>query len=317
MNKGVIAGVVVAIVSMAIIGYFLLNTEDSSTVQSPNSQLSGDSVPSEGTNPESANIPPETKGPGGCTSENCNEYCSDNTEECEEWCSNNPDICQQLMSAWGSDFDQYEDQPSEKDQPEGPNGRQGDGVWDKDELTFYIKDEEGVLTESKKNIIRNAITSTKKSNGGYWGWNSALEELNNQYPNNIVPNNLIEIENKEADIIIALHSAVDYCCDYNGERITGEERSTIGENDAKILSEINIYNIINIDSGFLGDVTRHELGHTIGLFVHVTDRNNDLMSRISPASEIKDGNLKDLYEKYRDRKIDSNEQAEKIDKEYY
>ena len=207
-----------------------------------------------------------------------------------------------------------------KEAPKGKNElneqglREGDGVWEKTELIFYLKDEENVLTKRKREIIISTITSTKEGSGGYYGWNKALEELNRKYPDNIVPDKLVEIENEiNADIVITVHSQKEFCCDLTGDPIIGKERSQIDENNAKIKSTVDAYNIIRIDEGFLEDMMRHELGHTMGIFGHVVNRQNDLMSIVSPASVIKDGNLQDLYVKYRNRIIESMEESIKKD----
>ena len=192
--------------------------------------------------------------------------------------------------------------------------REGDGVWEKNELTFFIKDEENVLSSKKREIITETITSTREGSGGWYGWNKALKELNDKYPDNNVPDKLVETTNEEsADIVVAVHSQKEFCCDLTGDPITGKERSQIDGNSAKIRSNVDAYNIINIDEGFLEDMMRHELGHTLGIFSHVVDRKNDLMSIESPASVIKDGNLEDLYVKYRDRIIETVEESIEID----
>ena len=58
---------------------------------------------------------------------------------------------------------------------------------------------------------------------------------------------------------------------------------------------------------------RHELGHSLGIFSHVTNRQNDLMSIVSPASVIKDANMDDLYIKYHDRIIETMEESIEAD----
>jgi hypothetical protein len=241
-----------------------------------------------------------SEGPAGCGND-CEEYCDANSEECQRWCEinfdKNPQLCQLInMEVEGREGEQ----------------RQGDGVWEKNELTFQVIDPEGVLSEAKRREIVNAITSTKKSSGGFYGWNAALEEINKLYPDNIVPDIITEVEG-DADFVIEVHSEKEYCCDLAGEPVTGIERSDVDDNSSKLKSKIDIYNILKIDIGLLGDMTRHELGHGLGLFSHVTDRNNDLMSLISPASTIKEANLNDLYLKYRDRTIETIEEAREKD----
>jgi hypothetical protein len=248
-----------------------------------------------------------SEGPGGCKEEECNDYCRENTQECDQWCGENPEECEIMMENWGND----DNQP----QPEKNQGpREGDGVWEKGELTFYIKDEENILSDKKRIIIQEAFSSNKMSNGGYWGWNTALQELNNLYPENKVPNKFLEIDSEEnADFIISVHSEKEYCCDYGGDPVKGRERSEIDSNFAKIKSRIWMYDVIDMEEGFFGDIFRHEVGHGVGIFGHVTNRDNDLMSIVSPASVIKKGNLDDLYIKYRDRIIESNEEASQKD----
>ena len=268
--------------------YFQNNPDDSQEWCDENPQpcvkLMGDSV--DGSAPAS---------PGNCGN-NCDEYCAKNEQECQEWCAvnnaKNPELCGFIMMG------------------EEQGARQGDGVWEKNELTFYVKDAEGVLTANKRKIIVETITSTKGSSSGFYGWNSALQEINKLYPDNIVPDRMVEIQTEDgADFILAVHSQKEFCCDYTGDPITGKERSDIDENFAKIRSNVDAYNIINIDEGFLEDMMRHEIGHGLGLFGHVVDRKNDLMSIVSPASTIKKGNLNDLYIKYRDRIIETDEEA--------
>jgi hypothetical protein len=241
----------------------------------------------------------ESLGPGGCL-DDCEEFCDTNPDECEQWCSQNlaksPELCG--FMAMG----------------EEARTRQGDGVWEKNELTFFIKDEEGVLSVQKRKIIIDTIVSIKKGSGGWFGWNSALEELNRLYPDNIVPDKMVEVNvENNADFILAVHSVKEFCCDLTGDPITGREMSSIDDNSAKIVSTIDAYNIINIDNGFLEDMMRHEIGHGLGIFSHVTNRNNDLMSIVSPASVIKKGNLDDLYVKYRDRAIETVEESRQAD----
>jgi hypothetical protein len=243
------------------------------------------------------------EGPGGCL-DDCEEYCETNPDECELWCSQNLDKNLELCG-----FMIMED---------GALARQGDGVWDKNELTFYIKDEEGVLSDKKRDIITGTIISTKEGSDGYYGWNKALEELNKLYPDNIVPDKIIEVNSEsEADIVIAVHSLKEFCCDLTGDPITGKERSTIDDNSGKIKSNVDAYNIIKIDEGFLEDMMRHELGHTMGIFSHVTSRNNDLMSIVSPASVIKKGNLDDLYVKYKNRIIETVQESREADESVF
>jgi hypothetical protein len=237
--------------------------------------------------------------PGNCGN-NCQKYCNENNQECQEWCKNNsaknPELCG--FMAMGDERAQ----------------RQGDGIWEKDELTFYVKDTEGVLTAKKKEVITGTITSQKKIGSAFLGWNAALQDLNRMYPDNIVPNKLIEVTTENhADIIIQVHSEKEYCCDLAGLPVKGIERSTIDDNSVKEKSDISIYNIVKMDLGFLEDISMHELGHTLGLFGHVTDRSNDLMSIISPGSGIKEGNLNDLYVKYRDRIIETVEATRQRD----
>jgi hypothetical protein len=248
-------------------------------------------------NPETCNLlrtDQSFEGPNGCTT-NCERFCDVNEEVCKKWCKSNleknPELCGFVLM-----------------QESGP--REGDGVWEKSELTFFIQDQENVLTPKKREIIIKTITSNKESNGGFYGWNKALEKINKDYPNNKVPDKLIETENElEADILIRVHSVKEFCCDLTGDPIIGRERSEIDENNAKLKSNVDAYNIVNIDEGFLEDMMRHELGHTLGIFGHVVNRKNDLMSIVSPASVIKDGNLNDLYIKYRDRIIESMEES--------
>ncbi len=239
------------------------------------------------------------QGPGGCTND-CDAYCTKNEQECKDWCGinakSNPELCS-LINA-----------------QDDAESMQGDGVWDKKELTFYVKDEENVLTEQKRSIIVETITSTREGNGGYYGWNSALADLNKRKSDNKVPDKLVEVQSEDkADIVIVVHSVKEFCCDLTGDPITGKERSDIGDNSAKIRSNVDAYNIVNIDNGFLEDMMRHELGHSLGIFSHVTNRQNDLMSIVSPASVIKDANMDDLYIKYHDRIIETMEESIEAD----
>jgi hypothetical protein len=282
-------------------------------------------------------------GPGGCTGDECNEYFKNNPEESQTWCDENPVACDMLKAGDNSgdigpggcldDCEEFCDKNAKVCQEwctqnldkspelcgfmamEGEAlARQGDGVWEKDELSFYILDTEKVLTKKKRDVIVGTITSERKYSNGFLGWNAALQELNNVYPDNIVPNKMFEVTSaSEADLIIEVHSEKEYCCDLAGLPVQGIERSTIDENNAKILSDVDIYNIVAIDAGFLEDMTMHEIGHSLGLFGHVTDRQNDLMSLISPGRGIKAGNLNDLYVKYKDRIIETVEATRERD----
>jgi len=177
--------------------------------------------------------------------------------------------------------------------------REGDGFWKKNELTFFIKDKEGILTPTKKLAIENAIFSKRREGEGFLGWNSALSELNNLFPDNDVPDTLTQVEDENsADIIITVYSEKEFCCSFGGEPVTGVERSLVDSDFVKHKSDVSVYNILDIDIGFLEDMTRHEIGHTLGIFKH-TERENDLMSLESPSNYIKRPNLQDLYEKYK------------------
>jgi hypothetical protein len=238
--------------------------------------------------------------PGDCGND-CEVYCDANQEACEQWCSQNfaknPELCEFMVLG------------EERGEP-----RQGDGVWEKDELRLYVKDGEGVLTSQKREVIIRTITSEKKVGQAFLGWNAALEELNRLYPDNIVPDRIVMVGSEsDADIVIGVHSAKEYCCDLAGLPVKGTERSSIDDMFAKLRSDVDIYNIVRMDVGFLEDITMHELGHTLGLFGHVTDRRNDLMSLISPGRGIKKANLDDLYVKYRDRVIESVEETQERD----
>jgi hypothetical protein len=239
------------------------------------------------------------EGPGNCGN-NCEEYCDENEQECQDWCktnsAKNPELCGFILMQ------------------ENAEQRQGDGVWEKNELTFFIKDEENVLTSKKREVIVGTITSPKKIGNAFLGWNAALEELNDIYPDNVVPDRMTEIiDENDADIVIEVHLEREYCCDLAGLPVKGIERSSIDDNNAKTRSDVDIYNIVNMDVDFLEDVAMHELGHTLGLFGHVTDRPNDLMSIISPGRGIKKGNLNDLYVKYRDRIIETVDETRQRD----
>lgn len=333
MKKSWVIGIIIVLIVLGVVGYLSLNSLD--TIK--NTQTS-DTENQEGNTAESnaekdkvvVNTVPapgredtpemiiEVEGPGGCSGSECNQYCSSNPESCDAWCNENSDICNEVMASWGDDSDQRqnEDQPSEEEYMM-QQGRQGDGVWEKNELSFYIKDEENVLTDEKRKIIQDTLLSTKESSGGFWGWNSALEELNSLYPDNIVPDKFTETDSEDsADFIIAVHSVKEFCCDFDGKPIRGVERSTVDENSAKLKSKVDMYNVVDIEKGLFGDMVRHELGHGLGIFEHVIDRNNDLMSLISPGSVIKKGNLNDLYLKYKNRDIQSVQGARERDQEY-
>jgi hypothetical protein len=305
VNKKVMIGLVV-LLAIVVIGYFVFNSSE--TINEVETGIKGSGV---GESPvlEGETEEEEDVGPGGCRGMECNQYCSENSEECDAWCAERPDSCAKMMEAWSDDSTQQE--KGENQQPNGDEYlREGDGVWEKNELTFFIKDEENVLTDKKRKIIQDVFFSEKESGGGFWGWNAALEELNRLYPDNIVPDRFVEIDSEEnADFVMAVHTDKEFCCDYGGDPVKGRERSKIDSNFAKIKSNVDIYDVVNMEAGFFSDVARHEVGHGIGLFGHVVNRKNDLMSIVSPDSEIKKGNLDDLYIKYRDRIIESNEEA--------
>jgi len=311
MKKWLLVIGILAIVGIVSFYMMQIKTEEYGTSTSPNlnqeatEETKQESVPS---NEEESSNELEFVGPGGCKEDECNVYCAENSEECDQWCGENPQECEVMMNTWGND-DIGQPQPDEEN-----NLREGDGVWEKSELNFYINDEENILTDNKRKIIQDVFFSEKESNGGFWGWNAALQELNSLYPNNNVPDKFIEVDSEEdAEFLIILSSEEEYCCDYGGDPVKGRERSEIDSNFARIKSRIWMYDVIDMEDGFFGDIFRHEVGHGIGLFGHVTNRNNDLMSIISPASVIKKGNLDDLYIKYRDRIIESNEEASQRD----
>ena len=172
-----------------------------------------------------------------------------------------------------------------------PQPVQGNGKWFKEPITFYI-DNNGVITTQKEEVIRQSIISTEQFRGGYLGWNGALAELDQIYPQNTVPSMLVEVfDKKNADIIIKPSTI------RNGTT-GGTAINSINPFGMIIISNVILFEVDDHFPKVVGAIARHEIGHSVGL--EHTQRENDIMNDELKFSDIpiKRQNLIDLFEKY-------------------
>lgn len=173
------------------------------------------------------------------------------------------------------------------------------GVWNKNEITFFIKNEDGELSELKRDEIRNAFVLEDDFFDHFLGWNSALSRLNELYPDNNVPDRFVEVfSESEADVVVSTFKEKEVCCDsFEEERLGGTSMNTINSvTNIVVGSNIEIFDIIFRDPEVLGTITRHEIGHTLGL--GHTEREYNIMEKRDSFPYIKIINLEDLYKIY-------------------
>ncbi len=95
----------------------------------------------------------------------------------------------------------------------------------------------------------------------YLGWNGALDQSSKtQTVFNIPTLNVVESTSGEGDITIRLVTVK------NADGYSGYTKSIVDDSQNQILkSEITIYDIENLSDDQLGMITRHEMGHAMGL----------------------------------------------------
>ena len=156
---------------------------------------------------------------------------------------------------------------------------------------------ESILSE--KIVEINDLDSHKgpstNSSKFYAGWQGALNEFNSLNLQYNIPISLHvhESSSHNGDIIILL---ID---EKNVEGYSGYTRSIIDEEKNQILkSHITIYESSKLDGHKLASITRHEIGHALGL-QHSTDPDDIMYHKIKTEnqyiSECDVGALKSLY----------------------
>lgn len=165
------------------------------------------------------------------------------------------------------------------------------------------------FSREKINIIKDAISSeeeikidgaiTHKTPKGtkstyYLGWAGALKKASkNQDTKFHIPQEMriIESPSDEGDILVRLSNYKD------GDGNTGFTKSTVNGNEI-LKSTITIFDVNNLSDEDLATITRHELGHALGL-AHSTDP-DDLMSHVISTEHpyISECNVQAIIELY-------------------
>ncbi len=138
---------------------------------------------------------------------------------------------------------------------------------------------------SKVDIIKNVIMSEEilridnsqvdkgpqgTSTTFFTGWKGATSSINDHELNSLVPRDfrIIESAKNEGNVIITLSNL------RNSDGYTGYTKSTVEGNEI-LKSHIRIFDVDNLSDKELETITRHEMGHALGLN-HSSDP-NDLM----------------------------------------
>lgn len=175
-------------------------------------------------------------------------------------------------------------------------------------LTINIVNSDSFSRE-KINIIKNAISSEEeiKIDGAithkipkgtkstyYLGWAGALKKASKlQDTKFYIPQEMKIIESSagEGDILVSLSNYKD------GDGNTGFTKSTVNGNEI-LKSTITIFDVNHLSNKDLATITRHELGHALGL-AHSTDP-DDLMSHVISTEHpyISECNIQAIIELY-------------------
>ena len=162
----------------------------------------------------------------------------------------------------------------------------------------------GLLPSDKINSIRNAILSEKTiesvdlTSGVYFeGWKGALAKASQQKTVAIIPQ-AFEIEETDiasGEIVIILSSQKP------SDGILGSTRS-IADADSHYLlkSFITIYDVKNLDNDELAAITRHEMGHALGL-VHSTGGEIEFYRNELNSAFISDCHIESLVSLYNEQ----------------
>ena len=128
--------------------------------------------------------------------------------------------------------------------------------WDADTINVVIESDFDV-DDSRTDIIKSVIESETKYDGQFFGWNSAISFIS-QETNTEIPLLQIVDEVKESQITIFL-------TENNGpENIDGFTKYKITDEKIERVFVI-MYDVDSMEEHELEMVTRHELGHAIGL----------------------------------------------------
>ena len=128
--------------------------------------------------------------------------------------------------------------------------------WDADTINVVIESDFDV-DDSRTDIIKSVIESETKYDGQFFGWNSAISFIS-QETNTEIPLLQIVDEVKESQITIFL-------TENNGpENIDGFTKYKITDEKIERVFVI-LYDVDSMEEHELEMVTRHELGHAIGL----------------------------------------------------
>lgn len=165
----------------------------------------------------------------------------------------------------------------------------------------------GIVSQDKINAIKNAILSeekvqidgaldgkeTRSALTYYKGWTGALQQASAQSTIYAVPSsfNILESSKGEGDILITLTNGRD------SDGYSGYTRS-IADGNEILKSYITIYDVDSLTEEQLSIITRHELGHAIGL-AHSTATEDLMAPTISTpypfVSECDVGAVVELY----------------------
>ncbi len=165
----------------------------------------------------------------------------------------------------------------------------------------------GLLPSDKVDSIQNAILSEKTvepaelTSGVYFeGWEGALAKASQQKTAARIPQSF-EIEETgitSGEIIITLSSQKP------SDGVLGSTRSIADADSHQLLkSFITIYDVKNLDNNELASITRHEMGHALGL-THSTGNDIEFYSDELNSAFISDCLMESLVSLYDEQNVD-------------